>query len=327
MPTRANLPVAICLLLAVLLSSYLPRAAQASGHRASGSQSPFAGFGAWIELFDTASFAAPEAAVASLRCSGVHTLYLETGNSHQSSAIFQPQIAKRFITAAHANGLKIVAWYLPYLAQPKRDLERARAAVELQTSAGERFDAFALDIESDAVKPVSKRNRRLLALARGLRQAAGPSYPLAAIIPSPQGMIWKSDYWPQFPYRGLYQLFDAFAPMDYFTYRQSTSSSSDDVYRYTTDNIAIVRRETGDQRVPIHVIGGMSSHTDAQMLQGFARGIRESDVIGGSLYNVRGSRPEHWLALSTLFSTAVERRSLNTACRADTPQSAPSVTS
>src|SRR5206468_2176981 len=125
----------------------------------------------------------------------------------------------RLVDAAHAAGLRVVAWYLPTLLYPARDLRRVLAALHFTTPAGGRFDSFALDIEASDVRTVSLRNARLAVLAAALRAAAGPAYPLGAIVPSAVGMELHPKYWPDFPYAQLRQSFDVFLPMAYFTYR------------------------------------------------------------------------------------------------------------
>ncbi len=73
---------------------------------------PFAGLGTWVDIY-SAEWADPEAAVAAMAQHGVRTLYLETGNYSHAAPVFRPNDAGRFIDAAHAAGLRVVAWYLP----------------------------------------------------------------------------------------------------------------------------------------------------------------------------------------------------------------------
>jgi len=115
---------------------------------------------------------------------GVRTLYLETGNYRQKTDLVRPAALARFIDAAHAAGIRVVAWYLPSFASPARDLRRSLAAIRFRTAAGGRFDSFALDIEASVVTPASVRNTRLLRLSAQIRAAVGPRYSLGAIIPS-----------------------------------------------------------------------------------------------------------------------------------------------
>src|SRR5207244_11943246 len=156
---------------------------------------------------------------AAVRTRGVRTPYLETSNSNRAADLVRPAALGRLVDAAHARGLRVVAWYLPTLVRPARDLRRSLAALRFRTQTGRSFDSFALDIESSAVRAPPVRTARLLDLSRRLRAAVGPSYALGAIIPSPRGMQLLPKYWPGFPYSDLYRVYDVFLPMAYFIYR------------------------------------------------------------------------------------------------------------
>ena len=134
---------------------------------------------------------------------GVRTLYLETSNFNREVAIKWPGRERRFIRAAHAEGMQIVAWYLPGFLNVRRDFHRVMAAIRFTSGDGQRFDGFALDIESPAVHRPAVRTRRLVALSERIRSVVGPDYPLGAIIPTPLGMKKNPSYWPGFPYHRL----------------------------------------------------------------------------------------------------------------------------
>src|SRR5262249_21183521 len=157
------------------------------------------------------------AVVASMRQRGARTLYLETANYHTAGDVGRVKGIGRFIDLAHAAGIKVVAWYLPGLDSPSRDLRRSLAAIRFRSPTGQRFDSFSLDIEASIVKRVTLRNTRLLNLSAAIRKAVGSSYALGAIIPSPRGMQLNAAYWPGFPYAQLANVYDVFLPMGYFT--------------------------------------------------------------------------------------------------------------
>src|SRR5205823_6376360 len=106
---------------------------------------------------------------------------------------------------------------------------------------------FGLDIEASVVTDPTLSSQRLLQLSGEIRDAAGPTYPLGAIIPSPRGMRERPDYWPGFPYRNITQYYDVVLPMSYWTFRGTGASFAHD---YIADNISIVRARTGDATVP-----------------------------------------------------------------------------
>src|SRR5579864_4324860 len=202
----------------------------------------YGGLGTWLDIFAARSWSRPAAVVASAGSHGVGTLYLQTSNFSQTSDIVRPIALGRFVEAAHAAGLKVVAWYLPGFLHPVLDVRRALAAIRFRSPHGQSFDGFALDIEASAVANVSLRNARLLALARQLRRAAPQPYPLGAIIPSPVGMRRHPHYWPGFPYAQLAGVFDAFLPMAYFSYYAHTPAAA---YSYARDVVLAIRAKTG----------------------------------------------------------------------------------
>jgi hypothetical protein len=227
---------------------------------------------------------------------GVRTLYLQTGNYEQSTDLVRPQALGHFVDAAHAAGLRVVAWYLPSFADPAQDTRRALAAIRFRSAKGERFDSFALDIEAGFVKPVSLRTSRLLQLSTRIRAAVGRSYMLGAIIPSAVGMHRHPAYWPRFPYRPLAHLYDVFLPMAYATdahVRGSTATRA-----YNTADIAAIRVRTGRPHVPIHLIGGIAGTMGAAETAGFMRAVADCAPLGYSLYDFPITTRTNWKALA-----------------------------
>ena len=267
-------------------------AAGSAGHRAA-----YAGLGTWLDIYATPSWAHPEREVAAMARVGVRTLYLQTGNYGQRVDLVRPRALGRFVDAAHAAGLRVVAWYLPSFANPAQDTRRALAAIRFRSARGERFDSFALDIEASFVKPVALRNRRLLSLSARLRAAAGPRYALGAIIPSPVGMRRHPRYWPGFPYRLLDRTYDVFLPMAYATDAHVRGAGA--TFAYNAADVAAIRSHTRDPRVPIHLIGGLSNAMGISETAGFMRAVAACAPLGYSLYAFPGTSRSAWTALAT----------------------------
>jgi hypothetical protein len=192
--------------------------------------------------------------------------------------------------------MDVVAWYLPGFVKPAQDVARSRAAVEFRTPGGHAFDGFALDIEASVVRSPALRTKRLLRVARDLRAAVGPDYPLGAIILSPRGLELSPTVWPGFPYRGLAKRFDVFLPMIYFTYRTRAYA---DTEAYVAESIAVLRRET-QTAVAIHPIGGVASSLRPGQLRGFVDAVCAAGVMGGSLYDWATTSRGRWAQLSRL---------------------------
>ncbi len=270
--------------------------ATASGSAQVGAPSiaAYRGLGTWVDIYDPTAWKNPEALVRSMKARGVRTLFLETGNYRQTVDIVRPGLAGRFIDAAHAQGIKVVAWYLPSFAAPKKDLRRSLAPVNFETANGGQFDSFALDIEASIVKSVALRNKRLLSLSAQIRAAVGPSYPLGAIIPSPRGMQLVTGYWQVFPYAELAATYDVFLPMGYFSYRPTDLGGA---YGYTVRNVSIIRRATGDPNVAVHTIGGVADDSSVAQVGAFVRATRDCGVIGASMYDFTTTGPGGWKRL------------------------------
>jgi len=145
-----------------------------------------------------------------------------------------------------------------------------------------------------------RRTSRLLSLSERLRTAVGPGYALGAIIPSPRRLQDDVLYWPHFPYQRLTDVYDVFLPMTYFTFRVTGRSGA---RWYTAGNIDIIRQETGNRSVPIHVIGGIGGDATEAETAGFVDAVRGRRAIGGSYYTFPITRPADWSKLERLRST------------------------
>ena len=281
---------ATALSVAVLLGSGRPApAAEASA---------YAGLGTWISIYGTKAYNQPTAVAAAIAGRGVKTVYVESGNFKQPVDVVQPQQLGGLVDALHAQGVRVVAWYLPGFVKPAVDLRRALAAVQFTTPEGGAFDGFALDIESTAVKRVTSRNARLLAVSRQLRSAVGPDYALGAIIPSPRGMQIKPAYWPGFPYAQLAGIYDVFLPMVYWTYRVK---GPDAAYGYLAWALALLRAQGGNADVQIHLVGGTSYNATLDEQRAFAQLVTDDGrLTGWSLYDWFGTKPAAWTALAAI---------------------------
>jgi hypothetical protein len=268
--------------------------AAASGRAQEGPDlSVYMGLATWVDLYDPHVLARPEAAVAAMAKRGVGTLFLETSNYHQRQDIVRPDRVGRFVEAAHAHGLAIVAWYVPSFANLARDTRRSLAALNFRSRGDEQFDSFALDIEATVVRSVRVRTARLVALSTRLR-AAFPDLTLGAIVPAPSGMQRLPWYWPGFPFEDLAENFDVFLPMGYFTYRSHRPRFSN---VYTRLNISLLREATGNPALPVHAIGGLARDATPTQVREFLKAARAGHVLGSSLYDFADTTPRQWAAL------------------------------
>jgi hypothetical protein len=286
----ARVLLATAVLSAVLV---VPGSGGAAG---STQRTAYAGLGTWLDIYATPFWAHPQREVAATARDGVRTLYLQTGNYEQHADLVRPHALGRFVDAAHAAGMRVVAWYLPSFVHPAQDARRALAAVRFRSARGERFDSFALDIESSLVDPAALRNKRLLQLSARLRAAVGRRYALGAIIPSPVGIRRHPKYWPRFPYRPLAHYYDVFLPMAYATNAGVHGIKA--TRAYNTADVAIIRARTGRPHVPIHLIGGLANAMGAREIAGFMQAVADCSALGYSLYAFSVTRQATWRALA-----------------------------
>ena len=268
------------------------------GRGAPGSTAPYEGLGTWIDIYDTEVWERPVHAVQSMAAHGIRTIYLQTSNFNRNGPFVHPDGVESIVDAAHRRGLEVVAWYLPGFRDVPTDLRRAIRSIRFRTDRGNRFDSFALDIESSEVRRPVFRTTRLLLMSAAIRRTAGAEYPLGAIVASPHRMV-RTDprFWPGFPWRRLAETYDVFLPMAYYTYRVKGPRAA---ASYTAQNVRILRQETVGLNVPIHVVGGISFDATGAETQGFVHTVLERDVIGASYYTFSGITLDQWKALSAL---------------------------
>lgn len=307
-PTRVLLALAVAV--AALATAVRPSRARVApalpAPRVGGDIQPYRGLGTWVDIFDS-SYKHPGAEVRSMAAKGVRTLYLETSNYRHGRPFVHRSKVEAFVDAAARYGLRTVAWYLPSFRHVGGDYRRSLAAVRFHTNRGNRFDSFALDIESAQVRNPASRTRRLLRLSARLRSAVGNGYPLGAIIPSPYGIEHAGRYWPRFPYPQLTSYYDVILPMSYSTWHVSGLRRT---HWYTERNIELIRRQTGISTYPIHVIGGIANQASVNDTRGFARAVRERGVLGASFYTFPLTRGKQWRVLRHVPANPVERPAL-----------------
>jgi hypothetical protein len=265
------------------------------------SKEAYRGAGAWIDVFDVALLADPALTVQDLSLRGIRTIYVETANysNPPSGSIKFPVEVAALIDAAHAIGMRVVAWYLPGFKSITRDLLRSLDAIRFTTIGGGRFDSFALDIESNAVRSIKSRNRRAILLSKRIRRAAGRDYPLGAIVPDERSTsVSRPSLWPRFPYRGLRRLYDVFLPMTYSSFRGRGGTF---VYGYTVANIEWLRAATRNPNLPVHLIGGIANKLRSSEDTAFVQAATDEAALGASFYKARVSDDAEWQALTLGF--------------------------
>jgi len=280
--------LALALVVASVAAASAPGAKTADG-------SVFGGLGTWVDIYDGAVFAAPERSAQRMAARGVKTVWVETANDGAPTDVVSPVPLGRFVDALHARGVRAVAWYLPGHVRPALDLRRSLAMLTFRTPSGGAFDGVALDIESTKVKSVALRSSRAVALVRQLRQAS-PGTPLAIIPFNPRGLERRPATWPKFPWAQLAANADAFAPM---IYTGGAMKGFDATYGYVTRALRLLRAQTGNPDLQIHVAGGVADRMSADDLAGFVAAVEDDGAtIGISLYDWMTTPARAWKALA-----------------------------
>jgi len=259
--------------------------------------SVFGGLATWVDIYDGPVYAAPERVAQRMAARHVSTVWMETANYGAAADVVGPVRLGRLVDALHARGVRAVAWYLPGHVDPALDSRRALAMLSFRTPSGGAFDGVALDIESTKLRNVALRSRRAVALAAQLRQAAGDT-PLAIVPFNPRGLERRPATWPGFPWEGLAASADAFAPM---IYTGGGLTGFDATYGYVTRALRLLRVETNQPDVPVHVVGGVANRMGPDELAGFVAAVSDDGAtIGVSLYDWMTTPPRAWKALAPL---------------------------
>lgn len=278
-------------MLASLAAASLPTG---SAHAGTGELAPYRGLGTWVDLYNWGPWLRPRASVRSMAKHGVQTILIETSSFRFKKAFVRKGALSTILDAAHKRGINVVAWYLAGLEDLPKDLDRIKQTIRFESRGGEKFDAFALNIESRRVKDIAERNRRAVLLSERIKRFAPRSYALGAIVPDPVHQL----YWPSFPYREIIRIYDVIVPMSYWSYRGVEAPG--DVREYVAANIKSLRRMSGDRRVVMHVPGGIARQTSAVEVRAFARTLKDMNVWGGSLYDFSITTNPQWRELARL---------------------------
>lgn len=286
--------VVAALVLAAALGSAVAAGAPAAPAPGRADASVFAGLGTWVDIYDSAVYAAPERVAQRMAARGVDVVWVETANFGAAVDVVEPVRLGRLVDALRARGVRTVAWYLPGHVSPQLDRRRALAMLSFRTPQEAGFDAVALNIESTRLRDVALRSQRAVALARQLRQAAGET-PLAIVPFNPRGLERRPTTWPRFPWRELAAQADAFAPM---IYTGGAYRGFDATYGYVTRALRLLRAHTGNPDVAIHVAGGVADRLGPEELAGFAAAVEDDGgTLGVSLYDWMTTPTRAWPVL------------------------------
>jgi hypothetical protein len=265
---------------------------------------PFEGLGAWVDVFDYAPAYLQEsgpppvvpATIVDLDRLGAETIYLQAAfdDARSEGLIVDRDVVGDLLRRAHDRGVAVVAWYYPQLVDTERDFLHLRALLEFR-SGGQRFDAVALDIESTQVPEIADRNRRIVDLARRVREEAGDDVAIGAIVyPAVQLEVLNLNLWPDFPYRKLARSVDVWLPMVYWGFRDAPYR---DAAHYTRTSVDRLRKNLRDADAAVHPVGGLAADSTIEDYVGFVRANDRLDALGWSIYDVDTTFTPAWAYL------------------------------
>ena len=259
---------------------------------------PYQGVGTWVDAYDyvdgyqTTGKPAPlhSDVLTSMAQQGVKTIYLQAAKEDPRSPgdLIDPNLLGQWVTTAHSLGMSVVGWYLPTLTNPDRDLQHLMAMFNFQVN-GQTLDGIGVDIESRVVADVNDRNNRLVSLSQRLRAQTGTSVLSAIVVPPVVMDVINVKFWPGFPWASLAPYYNVWMPMNYWTGRTQASGYHDG-YRYTVDNITLLRQHVNNPSAIVHPIGGIADTATDDEIRGMVQGAQEQGAIGWSMYDWNTTR-------------------------------------
>lgn len=284
-------------------------------------RSPYEGYGTWVDVFD---FSPPysggnpsvtPADVAAMADAGVRTVYLQAARLDERSpdGLEDPWLLADFLFAAEAEGIAVVAWYLPKFEGDDTDVARINQLADFEVF-GRRFDGVGVDIEWTQGTDDETRSARLIELSAAIDRD-NPNLPLSAIVLPPVLIeVVNEAFWPGFPWAAIAPHYDVWQPMSYWSFR-SQSSGYGDGYTYNEESTRRLRANIGDPDALVHAIGGIGGIdgiddpenpqeplASIEELERFVASLRDTDAIGGSLYDWATLDDAARARLATLFA-------------------------
>jgi hypothetical protein len=262
----------------------------------------YRGYGTWVDVYDFApAYLSPGQTPAVtleeidvMARNGVRTIYLQAArnDSRTPGGLLPAEVLGPILQRAHARGIAVVGWSLPWFEDLEFDLERLLKIHRFEWN-GHRFDGLAVDIEDiEEVPDPVVRNAQLVELSRRLRDAVGPDVALGAIVLTTVHIeVVNPSFWPAFPWREIAPYYDVWLPMAYWTDRTQVSGYADG-YRYGAESVSRMRERLGDPDAPVHLIGGIGDKLTVAQLAEYRRAVADTASIGWSIYD--------WATLSTI---------------------------
>ena len=248
------------------------------------SMDPYRGLGTWVDSFDWTvqkGGKTPRVSAATvdvMAATGVQTIFIQASR-YDSADVSEPERLLPIISRAHELGLFVVVWYLPTFTDVNADLRRTVAIANLDV------DGISIDIETNRVKDLVERNRRIVAYSMALHDLLPGRLITGTVLPPVDTDSPTYKLWPKLPYGAIGPYYDGWILMGYWTSWKAASGWRDG-YRYTQENIARLRTYLGRPDVPIHFAGGVgNAGLTAWDVGGMIKASQEAGLTGVSVYD------------------------------------------
>jgi hypothetical protein len=253
--------------------------------RPAGDLAALRGRSVWITPF-TASGVDVAGIVRRSRQAGLTAIWVRTGGSRQG--YYGDALLRRLVPAAHAAGLKVIAWDFPFLSDPLVDVERARRALAFRVD-GQGIDAFSPDLETTAEGTFATPRRVASYLSRVRVLAGGRA--VVSTVPRPTDKNVRA-----FPYAAQAPYVDAFAAMVYWSCKEPGATAVQAVERLARLGRAV---HVVGQGYDMGSEGGRRGLPRAAETLRFLDASRRAGAIGGSLWTAERFGPGQWGPLGT----------------------------
>lgn len=258
------------------------------------------GLGTWVDAYDFArefgNARTKPNVVDTMADQGVRTLYIQAAKDRDGVGdLVSPDLLGQFLERAHARGIKVVAWYLPRFVDPDRDWRHVDAMLKFRSN-GHRFDGIGIDIESRENGNLQQRNDRLVALSQKTRDAAGRMAVSAIVVPPVVTDVINPKFWPEFPWDRIKASYDVWVPMGYWTNRKKGTEYRD-AYRYTSENVRLLRENVKDPEAYVHVAGGIGNESTSTDYERFVKAAHDTNSMGVSCYDYATTAPSAYAIL------------------------------
>ncbi len=184
--------------------------------------------------------------MADAKAAGMTHIYAEVAISKWG--FYGANSLDRLLPAAHAQGITVIAWVYPTLANISSDIEMTRQVVNYRTPSGDHADGLSTDVEEN-IDPTS-----VYSYGQVVRGLVGPGMLMedAALHPFTHA---------EYPYAAIASTWNVISPMNYWHSRYHHLYTAQDVTKFVTSSVVTIRAamQAGGvaHPIPIEELGQM----------------------------------------------------------------------